>query len=349
MMSPQIKMVKEVGHNIMSAILETGIVRRFEYLFYFFDEVFWKELVLVLLALIGLPILAFLALICILVTYGYAIHKFREWKARAAAENDDDWVKTVLYFHNFANMTKKGQEVSDTFSCLGHTWRMVVSRKTPKLKNCKRFPAEVKPRMIGMYLLNKTVKKYPNKSIKIEFQFSVKGFGFGAYPDPSGFVQTLTNKAPNCGISNIGNHFFMKHFCLVNGALRVEVKMKLPEPKWGPKALPLPPISPSEECPICMEHISHPWGVATPCGHPFHQSCWDEVVARHWNESDDEAQPSCVICRKVSTGFQRVFFGCSEAGASDGSNGRLEAEANDNNSSFVNRLLRRRTWRPSEP
>ena len=57
MMSPHIEMVKEVFRHIMSAILETGIVRRFEYIFYFFDEVFWKELVLVFLALIGIPIL----------------------------------------------------------------------------------------------------------------------------------------------------------------------------------------------------------------------------------------------------------------------------------------------------
>jgi len=114
----------------------------------------------------------------------------------------------------------------------------------------------------------------------------------------------------------------------------------------------------AEDCPICMEPISKPWGVVIPCGHPFHQSCWDEVVARHWNGSDDESelddetQPSCVVCRKVSTGFQQVYLdlGCTEAGAiaSDGSNGRLEAEASED-SSFVNTLLRRWTRKPLEP
>ena len=73
----------------------------------------------------------------------------------------------------------------------------------------------------------------------------------------------------------------------------------------------------SEDCPICLQPMSKPWGVVTPCGHPFHLSCWDQVVAKHSeSDEDDDAQLSCAVCRKVATGFQPVFFDLGRTRAS---------------------------------
>jgi len=86
-MSPQIKMVKEVGRNIMSAILETGILRHFhDHLFQVntpepieivSPHLYWKELVVVLIG-IGISIL----IVCI--ASKYQRWELKEWKLLSA-------------------------------------------------------------------------------------------------------------------------------------------------------------------------------------------------------------------------------------------------------------------------
>lgn len=124
-------------------------------------------------------------------------------------------------------------------------------------------------------------------------------------------------------------NLYLLRKCLIDGSLRIEVKMKLAEPISSANdalvILPPPPVV-EEDCPICIEPISKPWGVVTPCGHPFHQSCWDQVVAKHWESDDDAPQLSCPVCRKVSTGFQPVFLdlGCTVASTADKRGSDLE-------------------------
>jgi len=166
-------------------------------------------------------------------------------------------------------------------------------------------------------------------------------------------------------------------FCLVDGALRVEIKMKLdrwddshkPETLWSRfKTLYYTKLVSlrsriktlystkrlsytSEDCPICLEPISQPWGVVTPCGHPCHLSCWDQVVTRHqrsddgW-ESDDEL-PSCVVCRKRATGFQQVYLALGSTGTSGDNKDQVDVEeeesSDEQGSSSLEESRQRRT------
>jgi len=89
-------------------------------------------------------------------------------------------------------------------------------------------------------------------------------------------------------------------------------------------------------------------GSSYTCGYPCHLSCWNEVVARHqrsedgW-ESDDEALPSCVVCRKRATGFQQVYLALGSAASSGDSKDRLEeGESSDEQGSSSSEESRQR-------
>jgi len=208
-------------------------------------------------------------------------------------DDNDGWMKTELSFHHFAiadlRITGNEESISPEFSFFGHNWRVNVSRILGRTG---------KKNLVLLYLQNMS-----DKSIKIRFSLSIKHL--------KGKMRLVENHQQTFDPNRFGpsrpNMVRMELLddsvtaCLVDGTLRIEVKMKLDEPKRETNPLPRPPVV--EDCPICMEPISKPWGAVIPCGHPFHQSCWDQVVARH-----SELQPSCVVCRKVSTGFQRVYL-----------------------------------------
>ena len=61
----------------------------------------------------------------------------------------------------------------------------------------------------------------------------------------------------------------------------------------------------SSICPICHDPLfSRPWGVSAPCGHPYHDDCWDELVRCG---SQDDAPLPCPICKCMATDFQPVY------------------------------------------
>ena len=250
------------------------------------------------------------------VDVGIPSSKFQQWESKSKPNNNNEWEKTEVRFHDFAIISF--EEESPKFSCLGHTWRLmlIVGEHYDFEQNASGC--------VGLFLEN--TSNTSNTSISIDYSFSIKSSKNKVLrrikPDRLYDIDgkrvdnaTFTERQPSWGIYNICAHFFMKHFYLVKGALRVEVKMKLTEPRQLTNELETLPSSGVEDCPICMEPISKPWGVVTPCGHPFHRSCWDEVAARLL-ESDDDAQLSCAVCRKASTGFQPVFLDLGSTGGS---------------------------------
>eukprot|EP00571_Detonula_confervacea_P001938 CAMPEP_0172321368 /NCGR_PEP_ID=MMETSP1058-20130122/43200_1 /TAXON_ID=83371 /ORGANISM="Detonula confervacea, Strain CCMP 353" /LENGTH=76 /DNA_ID=CAMNT_0013036861 /DNA_START=82 /DNA_END=309 /DNA_ORIENTATION=- len=66
------------------------------------------------------------------------------------------------------------------------------------------------------------------------------------------------------------------------------------------------------DCPICLDPIpSEPWGVVSPCGHPYHRECWDQVVAANHAAGTGGARrknASCAICKGATRGFVPVFL-----------------------------------------
>ena len=65
------------------------------------------------------------------------------------------------------------------------------------------------------------------------------------------------------------------------------------------------------DCPICLCPIpSEPWGVVSPCGHPYHRECWDQVVANHHAKpgGGNKKKLACSICKGASRGFVPVFL-----------------------------------------
>ena len=316
------------------------------------EKPFELVLLLALLAFISFSLLL-LAFICFSISIIFillAISKHKELEpvvVDPVVEKDDDgWVKTELYFRHFTDIISKiTEEVSPEFTLFGHNWRVVVvPGKKDEYKN-----------HVALHLQNMS-----DKSINIRFILAVKHSkgkkrlgGKDFYKRRHTFSPFMRRGPgvfyPMCSLTKCYVDGLLTTCPLVDDTLRIEVKVKLVKPEREP----LPSISTSEDCPICMEPITKPWGVVTPCGHPYHHSCWDEVVTRHWNELDDDSesedeQPSCVVCRKEATGFQRVYLdlGCTEASASAAAASNLEDQGSS--SSYVNRLLRRRTRRPLE-
>jgi hypothetical protein len=83
-------------------------------------------------------------------------------------------------------------------------------------------------------------------------------------------------------------------------------------------------------CPICLCFItSEPWGVVSPCGHPYHRDCWAGVVAHHASgesgrnrSAGEDAQ--CATCKVSAKGFLHVFVNlgddddCQDSGGAGG-------------------------------
>ena len=70
-------------------------------------------------------------------------------------------------------------------------------------------------------------------------------------------------------------------------------------------------MSQTTDCPICLCPIpSEPWGVVSPCGHPYHRECWDQVVANHHAGGGNRKKNklACSICKGASRGFVPVFL-----------------------------------------
>eukprot|EP00574_Skeletonema_japonicum_P008126 CAMPEP_0201733020 /NCGR_PEP_ID=MMETSP0593-20130828/30427_1 /ASSEMBLY_ACC=CAM_ASM_000672 /TAXON_ID=267983 /ORGANISM="Skeletonema japonicum, Strain CCMP2506" /LENGTH=72 /DNA_ID=CAMNT_0048226097 /DNA_START=28 /DNA_END=246 /DNA_ORIENTATION=+ len=68
----------------------------------------------------------------------------------------------------------------------------------------------------------------------------------------------------------------------------------------------------TQDCPICLEKISNPWGVCSPCGHPLHRNCWDQLVdsgrgGRRCPVCKSDLMPPNVIKRFASCRSQPVL------------------------------------------
>lgn len=64
-----------------------------------------------------------------------------------------------------------------------------------------------------------------------------------------------------------------------------------------------------QDCPICLEPISRPWGVSNPCGHPFHSACWDGHVAALAKKGKGAV---CAVCKVPSQGFVPVYMDATD-------------------------------------
>jgi len=68
------------------------------------------------------------------------------------------------------------------------------------------------------------------------------------------------------------------------------------------------------DCPICLCPItSEPWGVVSPCGHPYHRECWDQVAANHAASGTGGGRgrnkhAPCSICKGGAKLFVPVFL-----------------------------------------
>jgi len=235
---------------------------------------------------------------------------------------------------------------SPDFTCFGSKWHLGIHNEKMKIM-IRKVPA------VGILLFrNDNPREDKSININIRLRLAIKDSKgkFDCF-EKDGWQYSFNPYRYHIGYGCHLPLYLLRKY-LEDGTLRIEVKMKLVNPirllEYEAGILPPQRVFPAkparprvvEDCPICMEPISKPWGVVIPCGHPFHQSCWDQVVAKHWEESDDESesdddtQPSCVVCRKVSTGFQRVYLdlGCTGAAASGDNNDRAREEESSDES-----------------
>jgi hypothetical protein len=123
----------------------------------------------------------------------------------------DEWVKTNVYFHGFADVPSTTELVkSPSFYCLGHKW---VLQLYPRGKKRKTSFVE------GSMSLYLSVRS--DVSVEIEYGFAINDFLLSP--------RRIGTCASKKGTMN-GWHNFMQHNkalnCLVNGALMIEVRMK---------------------------------------------------------------------------------------------------------------------------
>jgi hypothetical protein len=126
----------------------------------------------------------------------------------------DDWVKTKVYFHEFADVPSTTELVqSPPFYYLGHEWSVLLYPRGDK-----RQEGFVEGSM-SLYL-NLSVR--PDVSVEIEFGFAINDF----LRSPR-HIGTRTFGKMNY---SSGWNKFIKHekalLCLVHGALVIEVRMK---------------------------------------------------------------------------------------------------------------------------
>jgi hypothetical protein len=128
-------------------------------------------------------------------------------------DTQDDWVKTNVYFHGFADVPSTTELVkSPSFYCFGHEWNLDLYPRGNK-RDEKNF---LEGRM-GLYLSHRS-----NGKIEIEYSFTVVDF-----------IGSPSMKT-SCAFSDLYSYgwaAFMLHekalLCLVHGALVIKVRMKL--------------------------------------------------------------------------------------------------------------------------
>eukprot|EP00986_Skeletonema_menzelii_P009224 scaffold4146_cov151-Skeletonema_menzelii.AAC.2 len=57
----------------------------------------------------------------------------------------------------------------------------------------------------------------------------------------------------------------------------------------------------TQDCPICINAISSPWGVCSPCGHPLHNDCWRDLLR-------SSRVRQCPLCNSQVTRFVKVYM-----------------------------------------
>jgi len=313
-----------------------------------------------------------------------AISKYcRKWNWAKIELNYDDFTRSS----GGRGITSSGDKVSPKFSFIGHKWRIVVKRvgsrrtkQNPKVriilqnmtidgitikfslgikhsngKTILRSTKDIQQETVftpytfweseGLYSKHSLTEDNADGKLRIEIKMQQVYFGLG-------FAKEYWAKEDkdNRWIFDYESYEWHKNKEQLeeDASSSSDSEEQSSDSENEVEALSPQSTPTSEDCPICMEPISKPWGVVIPCGHPFHQSCWDEVVARH-SESDDNAQLSCAVCRKVATGFQPVFLDLGLTGASDSVAAASNMEGQESSSSFVNRLLRQLTWKPLGP
>ena len=95
------------------------------------------------------------------VDVGVPSSKFQQWESKSKSNNNNEWEKTEVRFHDFAI-------ISPEFSCLGHTWRLMLIVG-------EHYECEQNARgLVGMVLKNTSVLVHRNKSVSIRVTFSIK-------------------------------------------------------------------------------------------------------------------------------------------------------------------------------
>uniref|UniRef100_A0A7S2EQ88 RING-type domain-containing protein n=1 Tax=Trieres chinensis TaxID=1514140 RepID=A0A7S2EQ88_TRICV len=73
----------------------------------------------------------------------------------------------------------------------------------------------------------------------------------------------------------------------------------------------------TDKCSICLEDLHSDIGVATPCGHCFHRSCFDSFKTDCASRSDgdrDKVMPRCPVCKRKMKKFYNVFLTFQQRG-----------------------------------
>ena len=142
----------------------------------------------------------------------------------------DDWVKTNVYFHGFADVPSTTELVhSPYFYCLGHEWFLALYPRGNKAS--KSFEAG----RLSCYL-----RHCSDASVEIEYGFAINDF-----------IGTPNRKSTHAFSDKDAHGWgkFIQHekalLCLVNGALVIEVRMKSVK-----TATPFVPENPSEQISI---------------------------------------------------------------------------------------------------
>ena len=126
----------------------------------------------------------------------------------------DDWVKTKVYFHRFADVPSTTEYVrSPPFHCLGHTWTLALCPRGDKKDT------NWKDGMMSLYLIH-----HSNAEVKIEFGFAVIDF-IGTPNKTATFAFSDDDDGEGFGWPAFLWHEAACTY-LVNGAFVIEVRMR---------------------------------------------------------------------------------------------------------------------------
>jgi hypothetical protein len=132
---------------------------------------------------------------------------------------EDDWVKTKVYFHRFADVPSTTEQVrSPSFHCLGHTWTLALYPRGDKKDT------DWEDGMMSLYLIHHSNMLFPPILLRIEVGFAVIDF-FGTPNATTTFAFWDDKHDHVCGLRKFMSHEVALH-CRVHDTFVIEVRMR---------------------------------------------------------------------------------------------------------------------------